>query len=136
MKQANEPDDAERLWDGREGYLAGIDGEDRAVVDFEGNPAAPLAALATAPMRGAALEAAVTSRQRVQLRFHDSAFHRPVIIGLSQEAPQGGATYGLRGKASSRLDVQENTDGVTLRVGKASLQVVHDGRIFLKGTYV
>jgi hypothetical protein len=94
MTKTNEPPhDAERLWDSREGYVAGTDGEGRPVVNFEGNAEGPRVALSTVPMAGAALAAAVTSRQRVQLRFQDGDARRPIIIGLSQEARQGAAPH-------------------------------------------
>jgi len=137
MTKTNEPPhDAERLWDSREGYVAGTDGEGRPVVNFEGNAEGPRVALSTVPMAGAALAAAVTSRQRVQLRFQDGDTRRPIIIGLSQEARQGAAPHPHRPGDGTLLEVLEHEDGVTLRVGKSSLRLMQDGRIFLKGTYV
>jgi len=135
-KTQEPPHDSERLWDCREGYVAGTDGEGRPVVDFEGNSAGPRVALATVPMAGAALEAAVASRQRVQLRFQDGDIRRPIIIGLSQEVRQEGVPPPLRAGDGTLLEVLEHADGVTLRVGKASLRLMQDGRIFLKGTYI
>ncbi|QRK06742.1 hypothetical protein JQX13_42850 [Archangium violaceum] len=136
MTKTEEQHGAEQVWDAREGYVAGTDGEGRPVVDFEGNPAGPRVALTTVPMAGAALEAAVTSRQRVQLRFQDGDIRRPVIVGLSHETRQGDVPRRLHGAGGTRLEVLEDEDGVTLRVGKASLRLMQDGRVFLKGTYV
>jgi len=130
------PRDSERLWDSREGYVAGTDGEGRPLVDFEGNPAGPRVALTTVPLPGATLEAAVASRQTVQLRFQDGDVRHPIIIGLARDARQEGVPHPLRGDGGTLLEVLEHADGVTLRVGKASLRLMLDGRIFLKGTYV
>jgi hypothetical protein len=126
----------EPVWKSRDGYVTGTDAEGRPVVDFEGSPAGPRVAITTVPLGDAALQEAVRVRQRVQLRIHDGDIRRPVIVGLPRQPPQGEAASGLQSRRGSRLEIQEDADGVTLRVGRASLKLMHDGKVFLQGTYV
>jgi hypothetical protein len=123
------------VWESREGYISGTDAEGRPLVDFEGNPTGPNVALSTVPLQSADLDAALTVRPRIKLRFHDGDLRRPVIVGLAHEpgetAARSAGAPGLTG-----LEIREDADGVTLRVGKSSIKLMHDGKIILKGTYI
>jgi hypothetical protein len=68
----------------RTGWLMGVDGEGRPLVDFPGNGAGPLTARRTLPLEPEALRRAVASRQGVVLLFENGDPRLPVIIGLVQ----------------------------------------------------
>ncbi|MBZ4415382.1 DUF6484 domain-containing protein [Myxococcus sp. RHST-1-4] len=105
-------------------------------MDFEGNPTGPSVALSTVPLEGSLQDEALTVRQRVKLRFHDGDIRRPVIIGLSQDEPERTAPGSPLTPSGTGLEVQEDADGVTLRVGKSSIKLLRDGKIIIKGTYI
>jgi len=135
-------DTAQPLWETRVGYVVDTDGEGRPVVDFSGNPAGPQVAQRTVPLAGEALAVAVAARQSVQLRFEDGNPRRPVIVGLlegtrvSADGVGSAKTRRVPRGAGPGFEVRESEDGVEWRCGRASIRLMPDGRLLLKGTRI
>jgi hypothetical protein len=128
------PDTSEEgRWETLTGRVVDTDGEGRPVVDFEGNPAGPRVARRLVPLEGEALAAAIAQGQPVQLRFEEGNARRPVIVGL---APEEAATRRAPNESGGDFEVLEGRDGLILRCGKASLTLLRNGKIVLKGTYI
>jgi hypothetical protein len=124
------------------------------VVDFEGNPAGPLAARSVMALDGAILHAAIAARQPVVLLFENGDPRLPIVVGLVPPAP-GAALLGallnpgpsaaptppapaLRAEArvDGRRVVIEGQDEVVLKCGEASITLKRDGKVMLRGAYV
>jgi len=108
------------------GVLCGFDDNGEPLVDFPAKPdRTPVAAISTVPLD----EAHVNSE--VVLLFEDGDVDRPIIIGVRQSA-------------KSRKSVAFEIDGdricytaqreIVLRCGKASIQLLSDGSIRIRGT--
>ncbi|WP_224242639.1 DUF6484 domain-containing protein [Hyalangium gracile] len=140
----------------RTGWLVGVDGEGRPLVDFEGNRHGPSAARRTLPLEPEALRSAVAQRQGVMLLFENGDPRLPVIIGLYQaesatplldamleepspEAPpepEPSPTQPMEAHVDGKRVVIEAADEVVLKCGQASITLRRNGKLILKGTYV
>jgi hypothetical protein len=125
----------EARWETLTGRVVDTDGEGRPVVDFEGNPAGPRVAGRLVPLEGEELELAIARRQPVRLRFEEGNARRPVIVGLASESEEAAAPRSPD-EAGGDFQVLESRDGLIIRCGKASLTLLRNGKVVLKGTYV
>jgi hypothetical protein len=124
------PDTVEdACWQTLTGWVVDTNGEGQPVVDFEGNLTGPQVARRLVPLDGQALREAMAARQPVQLRFEEGNMRRPIIVGLAPKS---------EGLETSTKDFQvvEGRDGLIFRCGKASIVLLRNGKIVLKGTYV
>ena len=114
---------------------------------------APLAARTTLVLDEAAIKRAVDGRQPALALFENGDPERPIIIGLVQP-DQGAALLGAllsqpakaapspapAAPAVARVDgkrvVIEGKDEVTLKCGDASITLMRDGKMILRGAYV
>jgi hypothetical protein len=128
INEGDEQDTSDGIcWETRTGWVTNTDKEGRPMVDFAGNPAGPRVARKLVPLEGEPLREAIATRRPVQLRFEDGNTRRPVIVGLESED-------GTR--SNGDFQIFESRDGLILRCGKASLTLLRNGKVVLKGTYV
>ncbi|PTL79923.1 DUF6484 domain-containing protein [Vitiosangium sp. GDMCC 1.1324] len=130
----------EPLWESRLGRIIGTDGEGRPVVDFEGNPVGPRVARKAVRLDAVGLQAAIETRQPVELRFEDGDPRHPIIMALLPVAPRDAQPNALQAAleeaAESRARVIQGQDGLALRCGEASVTLLRNGKVSLKGTSV
>jgi hypothetical protein len=130
----------EPLWESRLGRIIGTDGEGRPVVDFEGNPVGPRVARKAVRLDTEGLQAAVETRQPVELRFEDGDPQHPIIMALLPVAPRDAQRNALQAAleeaAESRARVIQGQDGLVLHCGEASVTLLRNGRVSLKGSSV
>jgi hypothetical protein len=125
----------------RVGRLLGLDGDGSPLVDFDDNPAGPVAARAAVP--GLSPPAVLAAAEAVVLVFENGDYQRPLIVGVisnsrhSHEVPKRSAASGnIEVEIDGRTVSLEAVEQVTLRCGAASLTLRKDGRILLLGTDV
>lgn len=130
----------EPVWESRLGHIVGADGEGRPLVDFEGNPVGPRVARKAVRLDAETLQAAVHARQPVELRFEDGDPRQPIITALLPVAPTVAASEALQAAledaAESRARVIQGQDGLALHCGEASITLLRNGKVSLKGTSV
>jgi Domain of unknown function (DUF6484) len=140
----------------RTGWLVGVDGEGRPVVDFPGNRGGPRAARRTLPLEPEALRSAAAQRQGVMLLFENGDPRLPVIIGLLQAEsatpaldavlaesaaesapqPEPAPAQPMEAHVDGKRVVIEAADEVVLQCGQASITLRRNGKLIIKGTYV
>ncbi len=119
-------------------------------MDFEGNPAGPLAARSVVALDDAAIRDALTNRQPAVLLFENGDPRLPIVVGLVPPDP-GAVLLGtlLHSKAAApasvkpteaRVDgkrvVLEGEQEIVLRCGEASITLRRDGKVVLRGAYI
>lgn len=132
----------------RSGWLVGRDASGSLLVDFEGNIAGPIAARLAVSLDAQAIQAAVSSRQKVVLLFENGDPRLPFIMGIIQElsptplidALLEEQTSAGRPPFEARVDGQrvliEGRDEIVLKCGEASITLRRDGRVVVKGKAV
>ena len=111
------------------GTLVGILPSGVPLVDYPGNPAAPVAA-----RTAVALDARALSRDLV-LVFESGDPSRPVILGLLRD-PKQPAPECVEVAADGRKLILSADREIVLRCGKASITLTREGKVILQGTYV
>jgi len=119
------------------------------IVEFPGNPTAPLRARATVPLDPGTVERAVVTVQGVTLVFENGDPRLPIVTGILQASepatPFQELLVGPRAARAAtpleaRLDgervVLEGKREVILRCGEASITLRRDGKMVLRGAYV
>jgi hypothetical protein len=125
------------------GWIVSIGADGCPLVDFPGNPSAPVDArhVLTGLPAGFTVEAAPS----VLLAFESGDPGRPIIMGflhdsLAQPVPERTETILRERDWSVRLDkrrvVFDAEEEVVLRCGKSSVTLRKDGRIVLKGVEI
>ncbi|WP_426755063.1 DUF6484 domain-containing protein [Myxococcus sp. Y35] len=130
----------EPLWESRLGRIVGTDGEGRPVVDFDGNPVGPRVARKAVRLDAEGIQAAVESRQPVELRFEEGDPRLPIITALLPVAPRASHSDAIPGArveaAESPTRVIQGRDGLVLRCGDAAVTLLRNGKVSLKGASV
>lgn len=125
------------------------------VVDYEGNPHGPLAAITVLALEREQVEALVETRRPVVLAFEGARADRPIILGLVQplrsptsearEAPSSDqveveAAPGLGRPSHAVVDGEtislQASKEIELRCGKASITLTRAGKIVIRGAHV
>ncbi|QRK07163.1 hypothetical protein JQX13_45145 [Archangium violaceum] len=139
---------SEPILGNRIGWVTGVDATGQLLVDFEGNPASPLAAQTVVTLMPAIIQEAVSTHQRVVLIFANGDPGLPVIMGFIQPAVSTPLVNAVLAeseqKAHEPMDVSvdgksvtiEGKDEIVLKCGQASITLRRNGKIILKGTYV
>ena len=70
------------VWEGRTGWLADVDGEDRLLVDFEGNPEGIQVARKAVPLPPEMTRRSVECRLPTSLLFENGDVHHSSIVAL------------------------------------------------------
>ncbi|OJH41952.1 DUF6484 domain-containing protein [Cystobacter ferrugineus] len=127
----------EPLWESHVGQIVATDGKGRPIVDFEGNPFGPHVARKTVRLEADELQAAVEARQPVELRFEDGDARRPIIMALLPIALRSALSAALPSTPTepdeSPTRVLEGQDGLSLHCGDASLRLLRNGKVVLRG---
>ncbi|QRK04192.1 hypothetical protein JQX13_28415 [Archangium violaceum] len=139
----------ESILGSRAGWVVGIDGSGRPLVDFEGNEAGPVAALLAAVVDAQALKAAADRRQRAVLLFENGDPLRPFLMGLVQEpsptplldelleqTPAQEASRPTEAWVDGQRVTIEGKEEVVIRCGAASITLRRNGKVVIKGTFV
>jgi hypothetical protein len=115
----------------------------RWLVDYPGNPHGPLPARATVALDAEGVRRAAAAGTEALLVFEGERSDRPIVVGLL--APPCGEADPM-GEAADAACVELVVDGervlraagreVVLRCGKASIQLVSDGTVRIRGTNV
>jgi hypothetical protein len=115
------------------GRLVRIDAEGRPFVDFNGNPAEPVAAkLALGETEIAEIIRAGEGTE-ILLVFEDNDLSQPIIIGkLRHRLPSNGIEIYIRGRRFT-VDADEE---IELRCGEAKLRITREGKIIVLGNDV
>jgi hypothetical protein len=119
------------------GVLCGFDETGEPLVDFDANGSAhPVSAISTVPLREA------DQRREVVLLFVDDDMTRPIIVGVRQPP----VAYSTAQEVKVQQPIVLEVDGerlvytaqkeIVLRCGKASIQLLNDGSIRIRGTNV
>ena len=111
------------------GSVVGILPGGEPLVDFPGNPAAPVAARTTVP-----IDARAMSREIV-LVFEAGDPSKPVILGILRDSKRP-APENVEITADGRRLTLAADREIVLRCGKASLTLTREGKVILQGTYV
>jgi hypothetical protein len=125
------------------------------LVEFDGNPAGPLAARSVVTLDEPMIRQALMSRQRVVLLFENENPRLPIIAGVLPADPGAAllgsllqapvsapapATAATARPAEARVDgkrvVIEGEHEVVLRCGEASITLRRDGKVLLRGAYI
>ena len=130
----------EPLWESRLGHIVGTDGKGRPVVDFDCNPVGRRVARKAVRLDAEGIQAAVNARHAVELRFEEGDPRLPIITALLPGAPSDVHSNALRAaleKATeSRARVIQGEDGLALRCGEASVTLLRNGKVSVRGTCV
>ncbi|RKH46936.1 hypothetical protein D7X12_04185 [Corallococcus sicarius] len=130
----------EPLWESRLGRIVGTDGEGRPVVDFDSNPVGPRVARKAVRLDAEGIQAAVESRQPVELRFEEGDPRLPIITALLPVAPRASHPDAIPGArveaAESPTHIIQGRDGLVLRCGDAAVTLLRNGKVSLQGTSV
>ncbi|WP_245919236.1 DUF6484 domain-containing protein [Melittangium boletus] len=130
----------------RSGWLSGIDGTGRPLVDFEGNTAGPVIAQLAAALDTPTLRNAAACHQKVVLLFENGDPRRPFLMGLIQEPSptplldellesQGPkARRPLESWVDGQRVIIEGQEEVVIRCGAASITLRRNGKVVIKGT--
>ncbi|HEY6556235.1 MAG TPA: DUF6484 domain-containing protein [Polyangiaceae bacterium] len=132
-----------RLRGHRSAFIVGVDGG-MAVVDYPGNPHAPLRARSTLGLAADTLEALAANRREVLVVFEAERSDQPIIVGLLDprptEAPAPETEADAPALKEARVDgrrvVLEAQDEIELRCGEASITLRRNGRVVIRGAYV
>ena len=119
------------------GVLCGFDETGEPLVDFPANASRdPVAAISTVPLGD------TDKRREVILLFEDGDLARPVIVGIRQwpvaqrTAQDVKAQQPLTIEADGERLIYTAQKEIVLRCGKASIQLLNDGSIRIRGTNV
>lgn len=126
---------AARIEGGRIGRIVRVDDDGRVWVDFDGNPAGPLAARLGGAARFRDLAAAAGNAQEVLLMFESGDPGRPIVLDTVYTGASTAA-----GSWQVRVDgervVIEAGQEIVLSCGKASLTLTRAGKVIIRGAYV
>jgi Domain of unknown function (DUF6484) len=144
-----EPDTLERETGSRLGQIVEGSTPDRLLVDYPGNPFGPLPALSVLALDKRCLEYAIVTRQPSLLMFEQGDPKRPIVVGLVQPSSAQEselrsllvATKSARSEPrEARIDGEyltlEGYEQVTLKCGEASITLLKNGKVQLKGVYI
>ncbi len=113
------------------GLLCGFDETGEALVDFPENPdSGPIVAISTVPLTEKDLN------REVVLLFEDGDCTRPILIGLRQPcvAKKSEVQHSLGVEFDGQRLVYTAQQEIVLRCGKASIQLLSDGSVRIRGT--
>ena len=110
------------------GILCGFDESGEPLVDFPTNSTGrPVSAISTV-----SLEITDTDRE-VILLFEDGDASRPIVVGVRQSP--SGRKAGAVSVGQERLEYTAKSE-IVLRCGKASIQLLSDGSVRIRGSNV
>lgn len=144
------PEQPKRIWESRPGWIVGTGPEGRLLVDFEQNPAGPREARNTVALSPEELNAAISTRRPVELRFENGDPGAPVLVRIApaialEEWLQDFMPDPDSGPAEDAAEAQaretgtrviQGQDELVLQCGKASITLRRNGKVIIKGTYV
>lgn len=142
---ALQEEQAEPIWDERVGWVIGVDGRGRPVVDFEGNTVGPRVARKLVLLAPRVLRAVVEQRRPVVLRFEDGDALLPIIVSVDEpqalfleQKPEVQERKGASesGEEEGAFRLIQGKDELVLQCGKASITLRRNGKVIIKGTYV
>lgn len=125
---------------GIRGWVAGWDPRLGVLVDYDGNPGPPCPAASLVPLDAEAMRAAAADKREVLLAFERGDPARPVLMGLIQPTPGEQLLEAVLSPATppeahvdgKRVTI-EGTDEVVLRCGEASITLLRNGTVVIKG---
>ncbi|OJH37378.1 DUF6484 domain-containing protein [Cystobacter ferrugineus] len=132
----------------RSGWLTGVDGTGRPLVDFEGNTAGPVPAQLAVALDARALQEAAGRRQKVVLLFENGDPRHPFLMACIQEPsptplldelikqPTPETRRPTEAWVDGKRVTIEGQEEVVLKCGAASITLRRNGKVVIKGTYV
>lgn len=134
---------AEPIWDERTGWIIGVDGRGRPVVDFEGNTVGPRVARRLVSLIAPVLRVLIDQRHPVVLRFEDGDALLPIIVALGGPPPAAEArpvelvpTVPEGQDSEEAVRLIQGRDELVFQCGKASITLRRNGKVIIKGSYV
>jgi hypothetical protein len=116
------------------------------LVDFPGNPGGPRPARTTVHLDGDAFGRVATDGADALLVFEDERSDLPIVVGLlaplpphvdvSTSAPTSGDAVRAEAVVDGERVVYTARQEILLRCGKASIQLLSDGTVRVRGTNV
>jgi hypothetical protein len=119
------------------GVLCGFDETGEPLVDFPANASSsPVPAISTVPLEGA------DRSREVVLLFEDGDLARPIIVGFRQSPAVRSSEKEVKAPQPVTIEVDGERltytahKEIVLRCGKASIQLLSDGSVRIRGTNV
>ncbi len=140
-----QPEQIRQIHGTRVGWIAGSDDEG-LLVDFEGNPGAPVPCRSTVAMSAEELAQAVAEQRGAVLLFDRGDPGLPLLMGLLQ--PDRGTPnidlimqsdsgeQPLEARVDGKKVLLEGSEEIVLRCGEASITMRRDGKIVIRGTHL
>jgi hypothetical protein len=105
------------------------------LVDFPGNPAGPVAALAMQTLDLGAVATAIAQRTPALLTFEQGRADRPIVLGLLHDVAAPVPAPALADVDGKRV-VLSAEDEIVLQCGRASITLRRNGRVVIRGVEV
>ena len=122
------------------GHVVGVDANGQPLVDFPGNTAGPVVALATVTVP----REMIADRRAALIVFVDDDRARPVVVGLIQDQPV--TPFPKIGKLKPRTPIEVSADGQRLVLsayselhfvcGESSIILRKDGKVLISGRHL
>ena len=128
------PEASTRVSGNRVGRLVGWSEDGTPLVDFDGNPAGPIAARVLSNLRGSVAKGAAAVGLELLLAFEEEQAESPIVVGILGDT--SGRTTTLEALVDGKRVVIEGHDEIVLKCGLASITLRRNGRVVVRGTYV